>query len=106
MRKRIIALFLTVILSVSVLAGCAAQQEPATKDSVTVKNEELYFSTQEVRESPKWVTDLEATKDAEQLIVVAGVGETTLYAGRHLYDRQGVRTGGRPRLSDGVHQGG
>ncbi|WP_316637287.1 L,D-transpeptidase family protein [uncultured Ruminococcus sp.] len=83
MRKRIIALFLTVILSVSVLAGCAAQQEPATKDSVTVKNEELYFSTQEVRESPKWVTELEATKDAEQLIVVAGVDKTTAYVTMH-----------------------
>lgn len=89
MRKRIIALFLIVILSVSVLAGCAAQQEPATKDSVTVKNEDLYSSTQEVRESPKWVTELDAAKDAEQLIVVAGVDKTTAYVTMHEKDGDG-----------------
>ena len=69
MMIRVLAVILTVMMAVSVLSGCAKQ------NTATATPDELYFSVQEVRESPKWVTDLEATKDAEQLIVVAGVDE-------------------------------
>ncbi len=72
-----IALLLAVVTLVSALSGCAAQK------SAEVKSEGLYFSEQEVRESPKWITDLDATKDAEQLIVVAGVDKTTAYVTMH-----------------------
>lgn len=46
-------------------------------------SETLYFTNQDVKDSPKWVTKLDATKDAEQLIVVAGVDKTTAYVTMH-----------------------
>lgn len=53
------------------LAGCGAQET------------ESYFIQQEVRESPAWVTGLDAAADAEQMIVVAGVDKTTAYITMH-----------------------
>ena len=44
---------------------------------------DLYFTHQEIRKSPEWVTKLEATKDCEQLIVVAGVDKSTAYITMH-----------------------
>ena len=83
MMTRVMAIILTAMMAASVLAGCAAQ------NTATATPDELYFSVQKVRESPKWVTDLEATKDAEQLIVVAGVDKTTAYVTMHEKDGDG-----------------
>ena len=83
MMIRVLAVILTVMMAVSVLSGCAKQ------NTATATPDELYFSVQEVRESPKWVADLEATKDAEQLIVVAGVDKTTAYITMHEKDANG-----------------
>ncbi len=83
MMTRVMAIMLTVMMAASVLAGCAAQ------NTANATPDELYFSVQKVRESPKWVTDLEATKDAEQLIVVAGVDKTTAYVTMHEKDGDG-----------------
>lgn len=85
--------------SVSMLAGCAKNDdkkddtssasivsttEEASKDeSKTDASEELYFTQQEKRKSPEWVTKLDTAKDAEQLIVVAGVDKTTAYVTMH-----------------------
>ena len=44
---------------------------------------DLYFTHQEIRKSPEWVTKLEATKDCNQLIVVAGVDKSTAYITMH-----------------------
>lgn len=83
MMTRVMAIMLTVMMAASVLAGCAAQ------NTANATPDELYFSVQKVRESPKWITDLEATKDAEQLIVVAGVDKTTAYVTMHEKDGDG-----------------
>lgn len=81
--KRTLAVILTVVMAASVLAGCSSQ------NAADKKSDSLYFSEQEVRESPKWVTNLDATKDAEQLIVVAGVDKTTAYVTMHEKDESG-----------------
>ena len=77
-----IALILAVILAFSALAGCARTSE-STETTINSDDSDLYFTHQEVRPSPEWVTKLDATNDAEQLIVVAGVGKTTAYVTMH-----------------------
>ena len=77
--KTIIALILTVLMAGSVLAACSG------KDA----GDDLYFSTQEVRKSPKWVTELDAVKDTDQLIVIAGVDKNTAYITMHEKDKNG-----------------
>ena len=103
--NRLAALFAAMAVSVSLLAGCAksdAKKEDtstasaastateASKDEIKTTEEsktdasaELYFTQQEKRKSPEWVTKLDAAKDAEQLIVVAGVDKTTAYVTMH-----------------------
>ena len=46
----------------------------------------LSIQKQKAVDSPEWFTKLEAAKDCEQLIVVAGVGETTCYVSMHEKD--------------------
>lgn len=68
--KRIIAILLIVLIALCVV-GC-------------IDNESSdYFSKQKVIDSPKWVTNLDAAKNAKQLIVVAGVDKTTAYITMH-----------------------
>ena len=102
---RLAALFAAMAVSVSMLAGCAKSDDKkddtssvsgtstaqeaskdeskTTDESKTDESAELYFTQQEKRKSPEWVTKLDATKDAEQLIVVAGVGKSTAYVTMH-----------------------
>ena len=79
---------LTVVLAIMLLAsGCGASSGKA-KDS-SESGGELYFTRQEVRESPRWVRKLDAARDAEQMIVVAGVGKSTAYITMHEKDQDG-----------------
>ena len=83
MFKKPTALILAAVLCIILLAGCGSKEEES-KDS-----EGLYFTHQEVRESPEWVQNLDAAKDAEQLIVVAGVDKSTAYITMHEKDEDG-----------------
>jgi len=78
--KKTILVMIVALVSLLALAGCAQQQQ----------EEGLYFTHQEVRESPAWVTNLDAAKDAEQLIVVAGVDKNTAYITMHQKDENGT----------------
>ena len=49
----------------------------------------LSIQNQKVVDSPEWFRKLDAAKDCEQLIVVAGVGETTCYVSMHEKDADG-----------------
>ena len=80
---KLTALVLALILMLSALAGCAKTETETKTDTKATQSDGLYFTQQEVRKSPEWVTKLDATKDAEQLIVVAGVGKTTAYVTMH-----------------------
>ena len=86
--KRIVLILIMTIVPGILFSGCSVQAR-AEEESADVQNEELYFSSQEIRESPGWVTDLEAVKDAEQLIVVAGIDKTTAYVTMHEKDENG-----------------
>ena len=78
--KIIIALLLVLIIAVGTFAGCGND---------TSKSDDLYATKQKVRKSPEWVTKLDATKDAKQLIVVAGVDKTTAYVTMHQKNKKG-----------------
>lgn len=71
----------------AMVAGCSQGQAAASGSSTSGKagDSGLYFTHQDVRESPEWVSKLAETaaKDAEQLIVVAGVGKTCGYITMH-----------------------
>ena len=40
-------------------------------------------------DSPEWFTNLDVAKDCDQMIAVAGVGETTAYVTMHEKDENG-----------------
>ena len=76
--------------------------EPQAEDSFTAETPESFFpingivddaanDTEEVTpvDSPDWVGELEAAKDANQLFVVAGIGGTTAYVSMHEKDGSG-----------------
>ena len=78
-------------IAVAALAGCSqGQQAGASSNSKAAgaSDSNLYFTHQEVRESPEWVKKAAeaAAKDADQLIVVAGVGKTCAYITMHEKD--------------------
>ena len=109
--SRIITILLASALAAGMLAGCtgngnntsgsesdssannsASTPESRTEstaesstedDAAKTDSSDLYFTHQEIRKSPEWVTKLEATKDCEQLIVVAGVDKSTAYITMH-----------------------
>ena len=76
--KKILAFAAAIIMAVSVFAGCGKEETASISG-----NGELFATSQEVRESPEWVTKLDAAKDAEQLIVVAGYDKNTAYISMH-----------------------
>lgn len=83
-----VALILVVVMvlfAALIPTGCT-QKKADTADAPT---DELYFTQQERRASPKWVTKIDAAKDAEQMIVVAGVDKTTAYITMHEKDKDG-----------------
>ena len=74
----------------AVLAGCSSNAGESQSGSANSSGSEgLYFTHQDVRPSPEWVTKLDAVKDTEQLIVVAGVGKSTAYITMHEKDSSG-----------------
>jgi L,D-peptidoglycan transpeptidase YkuD (ErfK/YbiS/YcfS/YnhG family) len=87
--KKITAIILTVILAAASLAGCTTQTAEKKEAKTDTKAGQLYFTEQKVKDSPKWVTKLDAVKDAKQLIVVAGVDKTTAYVTMHEKNKDG-----------------
>ena len=86
--KNCIVIVLLAIITITAAAGCSVQKE-ADENTDSGKNDTLYFTDQVVRESPEWVTDLDAAKEADQLIVVAGVDKTTAYVTMHERNQDG-----------------
>ena len=76
--------------------------EPQAEDGFTAETPESFFPINEIVndadndteeaapvDSPDWVGELEAAKDANQLFVVAGIGGTTAYVSMHEKDESG-----------------
>ena len=82
------------VAATAALAGCSGDAAASSQSSAQASSQEndsgLYFTHQEVRDSPEWVTKLDVTKDAEQFIVVAGVGLTTAVITMHEKDSSGT----------------
>ncbi len=76
--------FTALLLAAVMLTGCGGQSSETGKDTNSAGTAAALFADrQTVRESPKWVTELDAAKDAEQLIVVAGYDKNTAYISMH-----------------------
>ena len=85
--KRTTAIILASIILMYAFSGCTSNQTGKTaNDTIT---SDLYFTKQEIRRSPDWVTKLDAAKECEQLIVVAGVDKTTAYVTMHEKNNNG-----------------
>lgn len=89
--KKVAAAALTMALAF-VLAGCSGSGASGSSAGSTASASQSYFSQQEVRPSPEWVTKLAAAQDADakQLIVVAGVDKNTAYVTMHEKDASGA----------------
>lgn len=83
------ALVTGLVATLLVFVGCAGNTAAQSSAAEDTKASGSYFSQQELRPSPEWVTKLDATKDAAQLIVVAGVDKSTAYVSMHEKDSSG-----------------
>jgi len=72
MKKQWIGIMVTAAMTMMLAGGARAAQE-----------------AEELPDSPAWVASLEQAASAEQLLVVAGVGETTAYVSMHEKDADG-----------------
>ncbi|MBQ9015594.1 MAG: L,D-transpeptidase family protein [Firmicutes bacterium] len=77
-----ITAFLILILSLAVLCGCGGTGDASS-------DPEGDFDITAAEDSPDFVGQLEQAKDANQLFIVAGVGETTAYVSMHQKDEDG-----------------
>ena len=90
LKKRIIALTLSVLTAAILLTSCnSAPSKNNTSDSSKSSDNSLAIESQKVVDSPKWLKKLDAAKDCDQLIVVAGVGKSTCYVSMHEKDKNG-----------------
>lgn len=78
--KKILVMIMTVIMCLAFTA-CGSES--------TEGDQEAEFDIATAEDSPEWVAGLEQAKDANQLFVVAGVGETTAYVSMHQKDEDG-----------------
>ena len=69
------------LLALTMIAGFACTS--ASAESPLLQTEP------DLEDSPEWVGKLDAAQDAQQLFVVAGVGETTAYISMHRKDASG-----------------
>ena len=71
-------------------AGCAGTKAETAAEGAAATNE-LHVDIQHVIDSPQWVVDLPAARDAKQLFVVAGMGMelTTATISLHQRDENG-----------------
>ncbi len=88
--RKLISVALALLLVLAALTSCSSSAPKADPSAGGASNENnLFIQNQKVVDSPEWFTKLDAAKDCEQLIVVAGVGETTCYVSMHEKDAQG-----------------
>lgn len=69
--------------------SAAEMNNTVSEASETSGGYDLSIQNQNVIDSPEWLTKLDAVKDAEQIIVVAGVGDTTAYVSMHEKNKDG-----------------
>ncbi len=90
--KKIASILTSAVLCISMLTACGDSSSKADTSSISdskTDTNDLYITEQTVVDSPDWLTKLDAVKDADQLIVVAGVGDTTAYISMHEKNKDG-----------------
>ena len=88
--RKLIPVALALLLVLAALTSCSDSSPKTDPSAGGASNENnLFIQNQKVVDSPEWFTKLDAAKDCEQLIVVAGVGETTCYVSMHEKDAEG-----------------
>lgn len=90
--KKIASILTSAVLCVSMLTACgdsSSKADTSSRSDSKADSNYLYITEQTVVDSPDWLTKLDAAKDAEQLIVVAGVGDTTAYISMHEKNKDG-----------------
>ena len=98
-KKRTVSLVAAIAIAAAMLTSCgksdtmsadnaAVNADTAGQTAATSEND-LSIQNQKPVDSPEWFKKLDAAKDCDQLIVVAGVGETTCYVSMHEKDEDG-----------------
>ena len=97
--KRTVSLVAAIAIAAAMLTSCgksdtmsadnaAVNADTAGQTAATSEND-LSIQNQKPVDSPEWFKKLDAAKDCDQLIVVAGVGETTCYVSMNEKDEDG-----------------
>ena len=71
-------------------ADAAEEPAEAAEEAVETTEEAAEAATEDANISPEWVAALGEAQNAQQLFVVAGVGQTTAYVSMHEKDADGV----------------
>ena len=100
--KRVIAIICAAVMLMTALAACGKsgtekdeKAETSTEAATETAAASALFTTprerlgQEPQDSPEWVTELDAAKDAKQLFVVAGYERSTAWISMHEKDADG-----------------
>ena len=83
------ALMAATLMAVGVGCGTVSSKSGAETTTEATSKVEASVDTASLETSPDWVAKLDAAKDADQLFVVAAVGETTAYVSMHEKDADG-----------------
>ncbi len=88
---RNVSLAAAIALAAVSLTACAnaPANTGSSADTAQTSASGLSIQNQKAVDSPEWFKKLDAAKDCDQLIVVAGVGETTCYVSMHEKDADG-----------------
>ena len=71
------------------LTSCGSESSSAAETKANETVNDLSIQNQKPIESPEWLMKLDAVKDTNQIIVVAGVGDTTTYVSMHEKNKDG-----------------
>ena len=93
-KRKTISLIAAITIAAALLTSCGTSDNSTVStgsagNSVSTGEYDLSIQNQKIVDSPDWFKNLDAAKDCDQLIVVAGVGETTCYVSMHEKDTNG-----------------
>lgn len=85
-RKSLLVLMMAAIMTTTAACGGAATAPKSQEQTTAAPVETAAADIDQLAQSPDWVANLEQAQTADQLFVVAGVGETTAYVSMHEKD--------------------
>ena len=90
MKKRM-TLLLIMLMTLGMCMAAAEEVTPYAESALSDQVEGLHVNIQHAADSPAWVTDLPAAREADQLFIVAAMGmdKTTAYITMHQKDADG-----------------